>query len=535
MSARHRESDGIEAIALPPHSIEAEQSLLGAVMLDNRVLDRINGSLRGDHFYSSAHRLIFEREQALHGEGQPIDVTTLRAAFEADGQLDRIGGFAYLGTLIDNVPTAAHAEHYAGIVRERARLRSLMAISVDMKNSAAARGAPDSRTLLLEFQAKLDALARDEHAPGFEALDLEAMASEPVAERRFRVGQIMPMGLPGLFTGHGGAGKTQLGLHLACCIAVGRPFFGESVASAVVAYVSTEDDRTDLHYRLAQQTGVLGVTLDELVGRLFLYDLTSSDSVLITATSTSDVVPTAQYAALRADLRRRGVDVVFLDNFANLCAVDLIRPAHATRAIALCGELVPADGNAILIAHVDKATARAGHSREAYSETAAFHNRSRWRWFLFAPNRDADVADGEEIAAADPHRILEVQKLNAGRVGTRIPLRILDNGAIGSDGPGDGIIGSITRRRERGDVLASVGEAEARGIPIPTAETNRYTAYEVLVTMPSYPEALHGRAGKRRLFHLLRQMRTDGELDVCEFTGSGRNRRQGYRVARIEK
>jgi len=162
--------------------------------------------------------------------------------------------------------------------------------------------------------------------------------------------------------------------------------------------------------------------------------------------------------------------------------------------------------DAILIAHVDKATARAGHSREAYSGTAAFHNRARWRWFLFAPNRDEDATDGDETAAADPHRILEVQKINAGRVGTRIPLRIFDNGAIGSDGPADGIVSSITRRKERGGVLAAVGEAEARSVPVPTAETNRNTAYEALETMPSYPEALRGKTGKRRLFRLLRQM-----------------------------
>jgi hypothetical protein len=75
----------------------------------------------------------------------------------------------------------------------------------------------------------------------------------------------------------------------------------------------------------------------------------------------------------------------------------------------LCGQLVPQGGNAVLIAHVDKATAKAGHSREAYSGTAAFHNRARWRWYLFAPNRHEDEDAGEEAQGDDGRRILEVQ------------------------------------------------------------------------------------------------------------------------------
>jgi RecA-family ATPase len=361
------------------------------------------------------------------------------------------------------------------------------------------------------------------------------MATVPVPKRHFRVGRIMPMGAPGLWTGHGGAGKTQAALHLAICIALGRDFFGESVERARVAFVCTEDDAADLHYRLAQQVRTLGVSIDELDGHLFLYDLTAADDpVLVTSAGEGVITATARYKALRSDLRRRGVAVVFLDNFSTLFAVDLIRPAHATQAIALCGQLVPEGGNAILIAHVDKATAKAGHSREAYSGTAAFHNRARWRWYLFAPNVGGDAADGDEFKEADDgRRILEVQKVNAGRSGSRIALRILDNGAIAPHGVDDGIVAAITRRSEREAVLAAVREAEARDMRVPAAKSGPSTAYEVLPAMPSYPDTLRGKAGKRRLLALLTQMQADGEIGVREISSGVRHKREFLFPARV--
>jgi hypothetical protein len=406
-------------------------------------------------------------------------------------------------------------------------------MAAEIGQAAASPSGQASDVLLLDAQERLEGLARPNDATGPLPLDLMAMAAAPVPERHFRVGKIMPRGAPGLWTGHGGAGKTQTALHLAMCIALGRDFFGEPVESDRVAYVSTEDDANDLSYRLAHQVRFLGASLDELDGKLFLYDYTATDPVLVTSEPDGSIVPTPRHKALRKELRRRGVAVVFLDNFSTLCAVDLIRPAHATQAIALCAQLVPKDGNAILIAHVDKATAKAGHSREAYSGTAAFHNRARWRWYLFAPNRDDDAEPGEEADGDDGRRILEVQKVNAGRSGARIPLRILETGAIGPDGVNDGIVASIARRNERQAVLASIAEAETRTIPVPSARAGLSTAYDVLPAMPSFPAALRGKAGKRRLLTLLMQMRADGEVVVREIASSGRHKREFLFPARL--
>ena len=129
-------TDRTEASPLPPHSLEAEQSVLGAILLDNAVLDRINGSLASEDFYDDGHRLIFAQAQALHGDGKAVDVTTLHAALDAAGQAEYVGGLAYLGALVENVPTAANAAHYAGIVRERAESRRVAALALEIHDAA---------------------------------------------------------------------------------------------------------------------------------------------------------------------------------------------------------------------------------------------------------------------------------------------------------------------------------------------------------------------------------------------------------------
>ena len=136
MSVDEYQDEDDQHLALPPHSIEAEQSLLGAVMLDNSVLDRINGSLASEDFYTDDHRLIFAQAQALHRNGQPVDVTTLHAALDAAGQAEYVGGKKYIGELLEAVPTAANAGHYAGIVRERAESRRVAALALEIHDAA---------------------------------------------------------------------------------------------------------------------------------------------------------------------------------------------------------------------------------------------------------------------------------------------------------------------------------------------------------------------------------------------------------------
>lgn len=114
------------ALKVPPHSLEAEQSVLGGLMLDNAAWDDVSERLISDDFYRFEHRHIFNAMKQLAEESRAIDVVTLSEALELRDQLEQVGGLAYLAELARNTPSAGNIKAYADIVRERATLRKLI-------------------------------------------------------------------------------------------------------------------------------------------------------------------------------------------------------------------------------------------------------------------------------------------------------------------------------------------------------------------------------------------------------------------------
>ena len=114
---------------VPPHSNDAEISVLGSVLLDNDTLSGLGDSVTPEMFYREGHRKIFTAMQTLQERGEPVDLVTLSEDLRVKGQLDEVGGLTYLIGLSDQVPTAAYAEHYARIVQEKHTLRQLISAS----------------------------------------------------------------------------------------------------------------------------------------------------------------------------------------------------------------------------------------------------------------------------------------------------------------------------------------------------------------------------------------------------------------------
>jgi replicative DNA helicase len=128
MAARveSRSMNAGDGLRLPPHSIEAEQSVLGGLMLDSTAWDQIADRVVAEDFYRNDHRLIFSATAALIERNQPCDAVTLSGHLESQGLLEQVGGLAYLGSLARDTPTSANIRAYADIVRERAVLRQLI-------------------------------------------------------------------------------------------------------------------------------------------------------------------------------------------------------------------------------------------------------------------------------------------------------------------------------------------------------------------------------------------------------------------------
>ncbi|MAA64673.1 MAG: replicative DNA helicase [Alteromonadaceae bacterium] len=123
-------------IKVPPHSIEAEQAVIGGLMLDNSKWDAVSEVITSADFYRQDHRLIFAAIERLAGDGEPLDVVTLSEFLERGGDIDDAGGINYLAEMAEKTPGASNIGAYANIVRERSVIRQLIEVSGGIADSA---------------------------------------------------------------------------------------------------------------------------------------------------------------------------------------------------------------------------------------------------------------------------------------------------------------------------------------------------------------------------------------------------------------
>ena len=136
------------SLKLPPHSIDAEQAVLGALMLDNRPWDDVAEIIMDQDFYRKEHRLIFNAMFRQAEAGQPVDVVTLSEVLDNSGELESAGGLDYLGELVNHTPSTANILAYARIIRERAIFRKLIHVANDIADNAFNPGGRDSAELV---------------------------------------------------------------------------------------------------------------------------------------------------------------------------------------------------------------------------------------------------------------------------------------------------------------------------------------------------------------------------------------------------
>ena len=260
----------IEALKLPPHSIEAEQSVLGGLLLDNGAADRIADFLSGDHFYSDAHRLLYNAIMQLVADNKPADVVTLAEALGSINKLDYVGGMTYLAALVENVPTAANIRRYAEIVHERAILRRLAAAGGEIAESAFHPLGRSVREILDQAETKVFEIA--EHGArgqqGFQ--DIRPLLTQVVERIEFLYNRDNPSDVTGIATGFTDLDRMTSGLQEGDLIVIaGRPSMGKTslalniaehvalVLKMPVAIFSMEMGATQLAMRLMGSVGRL--------------------------------------------------------------------------------------------------------------------------------------------------------------------------------------------------------------------------------------------------------------------------------------
>jgi replicative DNA helicase len=147
------------ALKVPPHSIEAEQALLGALLIDNQAFDKIGDLVAGEDFYRDDHRRIWRHIVKLVENNQPADVVTLADSIERSEDKDKTGGAAYLAQLAQNTPSAVNVRRYAQLVRDRSVQRRLGQVATEIAESALATSGKEVGQLLDEAESKIFQIA----------------------------------------------------------------------------------------------------------------------------------------------------------------------------------------------------------------------------------------------------------------------------------------------------------------------------------------------------------------------------------------
>src|SRR6202046_5636398 len=214
-----------------PNNLEAERSILGAILLDNHALNAAIEKIRSEDFFLSQHRQIFERMIQLGEKQQAIDVVTLMEDLSRRGELEAAGGIAYLSQLADGLPHVTNVEHYARIVKEKAILRGLIHSAAAIQEEALA-GADDADAILDRAERKIFELAEDRVRAGLIGIkDLVKDGFERL-EKIFSEGRR----ITGLATGYPGLDNETAGLQPSeLIILAARPSMGKTALALNIA------------------------------------------------------------------------------------------------------------------------------------------------------------------------------------------------------------------------------------------------------------------------------------------------------------
>jgi len=225
---------GADALKVPPHSIQAEQSLLGGLMIDNRTWDQVADKVNEQDFYRNEHRLIWHAVADLAEHNQPFDVVTLAENLERRGELEDAGGLSYLGALAQDTPSAANIQAYAAIVREYSVMRQLISVGTDISDSAFNPQGRKAAELLDNAERQVFEIAEQQSRGGGGFQPLKKLLSQ--ALERIETLYEQDEAITGLATGFADFDDRTSGLQPADLIIIaGRPSMGKTTFAMNIA------------------------------------------------------------------------------------------------------------------------------------------------------------------------------------------------------------------------------------------------------------------------------------------------------------
>ena len=315
----------VEALKIPPHSIESEQSTLGGLLLDNHAWDKIGDLLREEDFYRGDHRLIWKHISKLIERGKPADVITVFDSLDADKRAEEAGGLAYLNALAQNTPSAANIRGYAQIVRDRAILRRLLGSTEDIADSVYNRRGREVREILDAAESAVFKIAEDGARGKQGFVEMSAL----VVQVRDRVQELHDLNSPdvtGVATGFTDLDQKTSGLQAGDLIIVaGRPSMGKTAFSLNIAE------------NIALEGGIVGVFSMEMGGTQLAMRMLGSIGRLDLHKLRTGKLNDAEFSKFATALERLQGVKLHVDETPALTALEL--RARARRLHRLYGKL----------------------------------------------------------------------------------------------------------------------------------------------------------------------------------------------------
>lgn len=260
----------VDALKLPPHSIEAEQAVLGGLLLDNDALDRVADMISEGDFYRQDHRLIFRHVCRMVEKNKPADIVTVAEMLDSCNELEGIGGLAYLSALAQSTPSSANVRRYAEIVRERAVMRKLAEVGSAIAESAYTPAGRSARELLDEAEAKVFEIGEAGARSRQGLQELPPLLTEVVE----RIDQLYSQGgqsdVTGIATGFADLDRQTSGLQPGDLVIVaGRPSMGKTAFALNIAeHVALELKQPVAVFSMEMSGAQLAMRLIGSVGRL---------------------------------------------------------------------------------------------------------------------------------------------------------------------------------------------------------------------------------------------------------------------------
>ena len=365
-----RATASVEApLRVPPHSVEAERGVLGSILLDAaRVMDLcLEAGLEEESFHLHAHRVVFGAFRAMAGANAPIDLLTAVQQLRAAGRLEEIGGSTFIEQLIDATPTAAHAEYYIDLVRQKHLLRRTIACARRIEQECYEEGQGADQILGIAEQRFLD-ITEHQKAGGLSWKDA-------ITATFVRIERIMEGGVSGIASGflnldhmlrglrngemlvlaaRPSMGKTSLAMNICECLALGRDMNGRPLKGGFEAYggkcpvgvFSLEMSQEALAMRmLCARAGVAGFQLEggrlnsQHVNRLFTKAASELNQALMVIDDTGGLDVMELRARARRMKKQHGVGLIMIDYLQLLNCREYARQGRQLETSAISSQI----------------------------------------------------------------------------------------------------------------------------------------------------------------------------------------------------